>query len=77
MNTKITAYVLLALIIAFPFRYAFITQSSNNVITMVSFVATALGLLVFMLMTMTDGKQEKKTEVVKQDTNNREYKQAA
>ena len=59
MKTKIFAYVLLAVIYLFPFRYAYLTLSGPDVTSLLSMVATVLGTLIFMLLTFSDKETAK------------------
>jgi len=57
---KYFPYVLVALIYFVPFRYAVLEPTSSNLVNLLSMVASILGLLVFMGLTMTDGDTAKK-----------------
>lgn len=54
MKTKIFAYLLIAVVFVFPFRYAYLTLTGPNVFSLLSMVATVIGVLIFMLLTMSD-----------------------
>ncbi len=56
-NRKIFAYGLILFVFLVPFRFALLTPTNNNVINLVSFLATILGFIIFMLMTITEGKE--------------------
>ena len=58
MNKKLFAYVLILLVFIFPFRYAVLTPTPNNMVNMVCFLATIIGFIVFMLMTFSEGKEK-------------------
>ena len=57
---KIFPYLLLAVIYFFPFRYAVLSPTSSNVTNLLCMVATILGFLVFMGLTITDGEAAEK-----------------
>jgi len=75
MNKKTFGIILIALVFLFPFRYAVLTPTSSNVVNLVCFLATVLGFIVFMLLTITDGKADHAEAVEKNE--NQDYKQAA
>jgi hypothetical protein len=55
MKTKIFGYTLIALIYAFPFRYAVLEPTSSNTVNLLCLVATIFGILIFMGLMMKDG----------------------
>ncbi len=75
MNKRIFAYILIGLVFMFPFRYAMLEPTSSNVVNLVCFLATVLGFIVFLLLTITDGKAKQTEQVSKNEQQN--YKQAA
>jgi ABC-type transport system involved in cytochrome c biogenesis permease subunit len=47
MGKKIAAWVIALLIIAFPFRRAFLSDQEPGIMMMASFVITIIGIIVF------------------------------
>jgi hypothetical protein len=73
MKKKVIAYVILALIVLFPFRWAFLDYPNNVKVNntyidggrieyVVYFLMVIFGFLAFMLMTMTEGEGHKHNE---------------
>jgi uncharacterized membrane protein len=54
MKTKIIYLVILALIILFPFRYAFLDARVPNAFTVLSMVAVVIGALTLILLNTSD-----------------------
>lgn len=57
MGKKIAAWVIALLVIAFPFRRAFLSDQESGIMMMVSFMVTIIGIVVFYYL-MSDHKQE-------------------
>lgn len=55
---KIIAYLILVLVIAFPFRYAFLLPPDTGMIKMMNFLLVAAGFMIFMFLTL--GAEKKK-----------------
>jgi fatty-acid desaturase len=59
MSRKITAWVIILLVIIFPFRKAFLSGETPGIMMMLSFVVTLVGIGIFYyLMSTSDNKSE-------------------
>jgi hypothetical protein len=65
MKTKIFPYIFIALIYAFPFRYAILDPTSSNTVNLLCMVATVFGTLIFMGLTFTNGSEDDKKQITK------------
>lgn len=54
MKTKFFAYLLLAVVFLFPFRYAYLTLTGPNVFSLLNMLATVIGVLIFILLTTSN-----------------------
>ena len=54
MKTKIPPYVLIGLVLLFPFRYAFLELTGPSPFSLLCMVVTIFGVLIFMLLTISD-----------------------
>lgn len=54
MKTKVFPYILIGFVFLFPFRYAFLELTGPSPFSLLSMVATIFGVLVFMLLTISD-----------------------
>jgi len=57
MKTKFFSFILLALIAAFPFRYAYLDGQKPGALTVLCMVVVVLGTLILMLVNMSDNKK--------------------
>ena len=55
MYKKIIADLLLIFVFLVPFRFAILTPSSNNVVSLVCFLATVTGLLIYWVLSFREG----------------------
>jgi hypothetical protein len=55
---KIYGIILIVLIFVFPFRYSVLSPTPSNTVNLLCMLATILGTLVFMGMTISDGKEK-------------------
>ncbi len=62
MKSKVLPIVFILLIFIFPFRYAMLDQTTSNPVNLLCAVATIIGTLIFMLISITDSSKEKKSE---------------
>ena len=66
MKKQIFGYAFIAVIYAFPFRYAVLDPTSSNTVNLLCMVATVFGILIFMGIMMDDGKEKKNNVSAKQ-----------
>ena len=59
MKRKIFAFVFIAVIYLFPFRYAVLEPTSSNTVNLLCMLATVFGTLIFMGLAMSDATTEK------------------
>jgi len=59
MGKKIAAWVIALLIIAFPFRRAFLSEQDPGLMMMGSFIVTLIGIGVFTYLIASSNKAEK------------------
>ena len=52
MKRKIAATIIALLVIAFPFRRAFLSDEQPGIMMMASFVVTVIGIIVFYYLTI-------------------------
>jgi hypothetical protein len=57
MSKKIAAFVIAILVIAFPFRIAFLSNNEPGIMMMFSFLITLAGIIGFYYLTMEQGKK--------------------
>ena len=57
MKKKIIAYAILVLVVAFPFRYAYLLPPDTGMVKMANFLLVLSGTLIFMVLTL--GAEEK------------------
>lgn len=78
MKTKIFAYLFIAVIYLFPFRYAILDPSPSFAVNLLCMIAVVFGTLIFMGLMLTDGEKHVKAQAVAEDTTAyKERKQAA
>jgi hypothetical protein len=58
MKTKFFSFILLALIAAFPFRYAYLDGQKPGIFSVLCMVVVVVGTLILMLVNMSDGKNK-------------------
>jgi uncharacterized membrane protein len=73
MKTKIFGYVFIALIYAFPFRYAILDPTPSNTINLLCMIATIVGTLFFMGLMMSDNISQEKSKEAKQNSTTKSY----
>ena len=56
MKTKIISYIVLALIVVFPFKYAYLDGEVTSTFNILCMVAVIVGTLILMSMNISDGK---------------------
>ena len=78
MKTKIFAYLFIAVIYLFPFRYAILDPTPSFTVNLLCMIAVVFGTLIFMGLMITDGEKHVKTQAVGKDaTIHNDRKQAA
>ena len=68
MKTKIFAYLFIAMIYVFPFRYAIIDPTPSFAVNLLCMIAVVFGTLIFMGLMLTDGEKHVKTQAVEENT---------
>ena len=57
MKKKLTASIIALLVIAFPFRRAFLSNEEPGLMLMVSFLGTLVGIIVFYYLTLEPARK--------------------
>ena len=57
MNKKIPATILAIVVIAFPFRRAFLSDEAPGIMLMLSFLATVAGIILFYYLTLEKSRE--------------------
>jgi len=77
MKTKLFAYALIIFVYLVPFRIAVITPTNSNTINLLCMIASVVGTLTFIALTISDGNRPLEQTISKAQTSESNYKKAA
>ncbi|MGZ4034592.1 MAG: hypothetical protein ACXVPU_02590 [Bacteroidia bacterium] len=65
MKTKVISLIVLALMVIFPFRHAYLTSEISNSLSVLCMLAVVFGTLIIMIVNFSDGESHENNNKVK------------